>query len=703
MKNSNVFEIIDLDYKGLEKVRESYKNGDLDNAYKELRKYYFNRTSVKAFINDFEGLRTFVNRNLKEEFNEYIKIGDEVKEKSFLFQMKWEMERTHKRYDFEEEINWDMNPFGDEEWTYMLNRHRYLGVLAYDYLVTKDKKYGITFEELINHWIDNNPINDSKIKTSWRTIEAGIRLKNWVKALNIMLKTEYVTGELIAKILVSVQEHLIYLRDKHSESRILSNWVILEQHGAYIASVFFPELKISSEIEKFSLDVLEEALFYQVMPDGLHWEQSFQYHNEMLICFLDSILISNRNGKEISEKIYNKVLEMAYATLHIIKPDNTQSNYGDSDSEDLRELLTYSSLMFKDEYLKNKAYKQVDLYTLFNYGIEADKELDLISIDEIKQTSKYFGDNGLHFLRSGFNEKDSYSMFKCGYLGSGHEHCDMLHLDISARGEDILVDSGRYTYSEIDGQRFEFKQAKSHNTSTVDDLEFTICKGAWGNDGIATPIKRPYKYTEKYDFVEGGHLGYINIENPVLTNRKVIFIKPYIWLISDEFFGQGNHAYKQYFNFNSDSVSITEDNSLLYKGSNGDFLIKNTNEKGEFSLEESFVSKDYNHKYKSKRGIFKTSREGNTSINTVLISLEKNNTVKPTIKKLEVISSRNRSVKDEFAEAIEITVSEAESYIVLIVHKEDAIGRKLYHVDNIPMSGRVVVYRRGGEKTVLAY
>lgn len=52
-------------------------------------------------------------------------------------------------------------------------------------------------------------------------------------------------------------------------------------------------------------------------------------------------------------------------------------------------------------------------------------------------------------LRSGWDRNADYLHFKCGSLGGGHGHFDKLHVDLSIAGEDVLIDSGRYTY--VDG------------------------------------------------------------------------------------------------------------------------------------------------------------------------------------------------------------------------------------------------------------
>lgn len=704
MNINSVFNIINLDYLGLEEVKKYYKNNDYTSALKELRKYFFKRGSIKGFIDNEDLTKEYALMNLGYECNKSIEIADDVCNKKFLFNLKWDMERTIIPVQFNEKIDWDINPFEDYEWTYMLNRNRFFTSLAESFLFTSDVKYANNFEILINDWIDNNRLSKEKQKTSWRTIEAGIRCKNWVKALDIFLKTEYISEELLAKILISINKHMEYIMENNNGNRVLSNWVILEQQGAFAIETFFPELKVSEVYEEKTLETLEEALNLQVVEDGLHWEQSFQYHNEMLNCALETIILARKNEIEISDSILDVTKKMAYATMYIIKPNHCQSNYGDSDKEDLRNILTLSSLVFNDGKLKSKAYKNIDKDTLFIYGVKGVEEFKSIIYEEVDEESKGFKDSGLYFMRSGFGEEDSYSMFKCGFLGSGHGHSDTLHLEVSARGEDVLVDSGRYTYSPENKLRIELKRPKSHNTTTVDDLDFTVCTSSWSNNGIATPIKQQCKFTDKYDFVEGGHLGYMSLEKSVFVNRKVIYIKPNIWIINDEFHGIGEHKYKQYFNFNRDKVKLNNNKDIIYNGDKGDFVIKPLGNNYDVEIQKNYISKDYNHKYESKRAVIETKGTGDVFLQTVLMSLEKGANEYKT-KYIDVYDWQGKIIDKTVASAIEIKVSEKQKYIVLLVNKEDPKGRKLYIVDGVKVYGRVAVINKSNDikKVVLAY
>lgn len=700
-----IFEVLNLEYPGLEIVKKYYTDGKFAEAKIELKKYFSTRNSVKGFITDRSFAKEYIKNNYTEEVKSILEVSNDVINKKFIFTLPWEMERCHNEVVFQNDINWSHIPFEDEEWTFMLNRQRYLYLIAQSYLITEDEKYIDGFEKLLGHWIDNNKLNETLYKTSWRTIESGIRIKNWVKALDLLLETDKLSEDIICKVLVSINEHMEYLKENNKYERILSNWVILEQQGVFMASTYFPELKIAKEFKTENIKTLEDAIQLQVVEDGLHWEQSFQYHNEMLNCYLEILSLASKNNIEINEIIKDKVYSMLKATLYIMKPNKCQSNYGDSDEEDLREILTLGSLIFNDGMLKTFAYDEVDLNSFMLFGESSPQKYKEIKTKSVDKASKAFKDSGLYFMRTGFNKLDSYSMFKCGFLGSGHGHSDMLHLEITYKGEDILVDSGRYTYCGANPLRRELKKPKSHNTTIIDNEDFTVCTSSWGNNGVATPIKGFNKFTDKYDFVEGGHLGYINTRG-VFTNRKVVFIKPGIWVTSDEFIGNDYHSYTQFYNFNSSNVKKIAKDTVKYSGIESDFYLRTLDTQGEFSIEDSIISKDYNKNYSSKRAVYNISGHNNTFINTVMYGENKESELINEIRNIYVFDWQNKLVSNEVAEAIEIKLNNKKRYIVLLVHKEDPKGRKLYLVDGYRVYGRVAVIEEDEEKNnleVLAY
>ena len=84
--------------------------------------------------------------------------------------------------------------------------------------------------------------------------------------------------------------------------------------------------------------------------------------------------------------------------------------------------------------------------------------------------------------------------------------------------------------------RFEFKDPTAHNTITVDGKFFTVCKDSWECSKLCQPVKQQFFTTDDYEFVQGGHLGYMDMEQGVFVNRKILYIKPDIYVIMDEMY-----------------------------------------------------------------------------------------------------------------------------------------------------------------------
>jgi hypothetical protein len=169
-----------------------------------------------------------------------------------------------------------------------------------------------------------------------------------------------------------------------------------------------------------------------------------------------------------------------------------------------------------------------------------------------KPVSTAFPYSGNYILR----DADNYLHLHCGMLGSGHGHADLLHIDLFAHGEDILIDSGRYSYVDS-GIRRELKSPAAHNTVTVDSKDFTVYKNSWDYSQIAMPVKGEYRFTEQASLISGGHLGYL--QEGVFVFRKVVQITSGVFVVFDELYATGKHAYTQHFHFSKLMVFAPDD------------------------------------------------------------------------------------------------------------------------------------------------
>ena len=223
----------------------------------------------------FEFIRTH-----KDEIN--FQVADRVTEQKFIFDQPWDMEKCHEEICFPKKIDWTYTHNNDREWMWMLSRQNYYLPLMQAYVATGDQKYLQAVFGQIKDWIDTQSDPEGKAYTTWRTLDVGLRLKNWVKILEYVENTGDISEGLWKKIERSMHAQTEYLMNSWKPSYALTNWRVLEFHGTFLASVYFSEWDEAEEWIRRSVEILDHCIRLQVTTDGFHWEQSYMYHVEML-------------------------------------------------------------------------------------------------------------------------------------------------------------------------------------------------------------------------------------------------------------------------------------------------------------------------------------------------------------------------------------------------------------------------------------
>lgn len=669
------------------------------------REEFFDRGKECYFLDDINAVGAYCKKYWKDDVEHILRVAKEVCQKEFLFDLKWDMERTYEPVRFEDRILWDYQPGNDPEFIYQFNRHRFFICLGQAYAMTGEESYAEAFTHLLLDWIQNVPLVPENYGKTWRTIEAGIRGENWCKAISYFRESPSLTKEVLDAFYHSMIEHAEYLIRQHSVVRRMSNWSILEDHGLFVIALTLPQNETTRRFAKTALEHLEIELKLQVLPDGVQWEQSPMYHNEVLHCLLDVLILAKRNQMVLPKKMEEQIRSLAYADLAWKKPDHHQPLQGDSDDTDIRDLISMAAYLFQEPVLKFGGLKRLDFESAWDLGWKAAKEYELLMAKEPDFTSVALTDSGNYYLRSGWGEKENYLRFHCGTLGAGHGHSDKLHFDLVIEGEDVLMDSGRYTYV-FGPERCEFKDPMAHNTILVDGKLFTICKDSWECSKLTQPVNQKHCFLPEYEFVQGGHLGYMDLNQPVFVNRKIVHIKPDLYLIADEMYTSGQHEYVEYFNFNNlGSVTIKE-NRAVYEGEkiNADFYFLTPNEK--IKLGNGRLSRTYNQVQKRPVVQVHTRAEGFTSIITVIHGHKKGLESKLIVEKVPVHSAfRKIQHPDSTAEAVKLVLGERE-YVVIICHQEANTPTDQTVADGCMGFGGVIVFDKKKETqagTVLLY
>ena len=288
-----------------------------------------------------------------------LETADLICSKTFIFNHKWDMEVCKTPVKFENEIVWNKIPFNDEEWVFMLNRHKFWTFLAKAYYLTKNEKYLNAFIEQINSWIDNVDIKNPEFKDCSRTIEMGLRCINWIKTLEIFEKDYKFDENLKNKIYSSLKEQCDILIEIYDDFRILSNWGVLQNCGLIAFSFYFN--LTDTDYFKIPLERLEHQCKIQILPDGIHWEQSPMYQNEVLNCLLETAVHFKRNNLEIPSFIKETIKKIGMSNIAMKKPNHHQPMQGDSDDTDLRDIITRCAAVLEDGKLKLEAFLKLIL------------------------------------------------------------------------------------------------------------------------------------------------------------------------------------------------------------------------------------------------------------------------------------------------------------------------------------------------------
>lgn len=650
---------------------------------------------MKHFIDDRDGIARYVRESTPEDVTEILTVADDVVSQKFLFSLRWDMERTYEPVIFNGSIDWLYQPGGDPEWIFAFNRMRFWICLGQAYAITKNETYAHTFAAQLCSWIDSVKRDDPACAKAWRSIEAGIRMEYWCKAMDYFDGSPAITKTVRTRFNESIAEHAEFIMGVWDAYNLMSNWGIMANHGLFIASVMLPQTERTHLWRAEAIRRLAKEIEIQVYDDGTHWEQSPMYHFEMIHCFLDVIILAKRNNIELPEIIERKTHDMCRAGLCLLKPDGNELSMGDSDEVDARNVITKAAYVFADGELKHLGYANVDFDSVWDLGLESIAGYRAINSTPPKGSVRILADSGNFQLRDSWTEKATYLHFHCGPLGAGHGHSDQLHIDLFANGEDILVDAGRYSYL-VAAARFEFKNSTAHNTCTVDGKNFYVCSDSWECSKLNRAVNRTWAQKNGYTLFEGGHLGYCDIEGGVFVNRRVIAIGFDLFIIADEFHASGTHFYESRLHFGNSGKVSHEGTSIRYKSERNDaqveFISSNPNVRAE--LIPSRLSRHYNLAENNTAALASFSGTGFASLFTV-ISL--NNPVKTTL--VPVHSNfKKRVFGSDAIEALTI-VEKDKIHTIIVGHREYASPTDTFLADGCTGFGSIVIFDRTAGET----
>src|SRR5699024_3928644 len=545
------------------------------------------------------------NEHLCLDENIWSRMGDEIEpmiqranaacRNQFVFTHPWDMEYCDDPITFTGKIDWTYCYKGDPEWAFMINRQRFMAELGIAYAVSGDETYVKHWKRIFHEWVEANR-ETSIHKYTWRKIDTGIRLTNWLKGYRCICRSNNWTHEDDMFFREQIDEHVTFLSASFTPFDYQSNWGFLETNGLVQGAFFLEDETTDLWIEK-AIARLEKMITLQIDRDGMQKEQSPMYHHEVLPSLLDISITFRRSHASVPSFIDCAANRMLTAYYQIMKPNGHQPMLGDSDDTDIRSTLGIGAVLFNRPDLRKLTSENCPFDVLWYFGQSGLRIYETMKQHSPTQTSIHLEDSGITVFRTGWEHDDHYLLFDHGSMGQvnkGHGHDDNLHLEMFASGRELLIDGGRYTYCE--GQeRAYFKSSHRHNTVTVDGYDASEYEETWKWKKAAEPIDQKALFTEHYQFAQAGHTGFWRLASPVHVTRKVIHIPDAYDIVIDCFMSEGKHDYTQHFHFPENTPIENDSVKLMTDVTNGEnMIIFPFNVPNEIELGEGCTSRPYN-------------------------------------------------------------------------------------------------------------
>ncbi len=479
-----------------------------------------------------------------------------------------------------------------------LNDHGDFAALAQEYGSTGNPRYARECVTRMLEWVEaNGPLPDrpptGATGAFWRTIFYTLpRTANWTRCLMSLRHCSAVTDEEVIALLKVILHHLRYAAGNQMPG--MPNMIVHLHEQLIGLGEQWPEFAESERWSRAGVEGLRALLDDYFYPDGAYIELCYFAHESFT-----RVLQRGEGGEiELPPGYRDKVEGIFDFPAYMVKPNGSypsvNDNYSAQDPEKLPERRG----------------------GLIEHGVEITGRPDLRYIQSFGAegappawTSRAFPYAGFYVMRSDWSAEARYLVFDGGRSAGGHNHVDKLSFELYAYGNTLVTDSGCAGPWASAWRSEYFVGPAGHNTIMVDGrgqvaglplFEIPSLRGrtAWHEiapeplpntwvsgrrfdcvrsryeDGYAAygseqSRRRGFAYESKrVDTVErmqpwtrsqGGGLQVPPHERVFVDHdRRVLFVKPDYWILSDRLLGRGRHKAESLFHFQASATARVE-------------------------------------------------------------------------------------------------------------------------------------------------
>lgn len=573
--DQRLFEVINLDYPGLEQVKNWYETGNYYSAAKALLEYYRGRIGI---INPYVSLNAITTQQARYaelalvENNYRFYVNTNYVEEKDLGNGN---EKVPYSLKSGKDINWDFIPKNaDNEYRKQLHRHNWIPFQAMAYQKTKDEAYMLGWKNVYTDWVSKFPKTETVVdEFAWWQLQVSTRLMGQAQSFEYFKFSPNFTPQWLSFFLVHFEDHADFLLKNRykDENNILFSQII----SMVFAGTLFPEFKDAPKWQSEGCRIINEQLEKQFLSDGMLGDLSLHYHMGIVdeLYNLKRLIQANNLPENILTPKFDQILEKATEiVMHFTYP-----NYFEASNNE------YCTPAFNDSWMKTesvleknfKKYAEMfpnnqELLWMATRGGQGNKPS--IGI-------KTFENSGHYILRNGWKQNSTMLIHSNNFSNEkisiwSHNQPDNGTFELYHNGRNFFPDSGVSSYvgeGKPNNIRSWFRQTKSHNTMILsntneEDTDDPATKN-YGSENIKNALGQLVRKgeTNQYQFIVTENRGYDNF-----THRRSIFFvtpkeKPF-FVIVDEGMGTGSGYSKLYFHL-CDEKSVA--NVILDMENNG--------------------------------------------------------------------------------------------------------------------------------------
>lgn len=545
------FDLLNLDYPGLEKVKAACTQQQWDEAAQALLDYYRQRTGIAHPDLDLKNITISETEQ---------KWADDALEHTFFVHYGYQ-----PSYNYGKDINWQYWPVQDNELRWQLHRHKWFTPMGKAYRISGDEKYAKEWAFQYIDWIKKNPLtqvekeeyelvsagevkgNAENVRFAWRPLEVSNRLQDQTLQFLLFVPSKAFTPEFLTEFLVNYHRHALHILGNYSDQ---GNHLLFEAQRMVYAGAFFPEFKEASAWRKSGISILNREIKKQVYADGGQYELDPHYHLASINIFCKALRMADVNGfrQEFPAEYVQTVKDMIEFYSNICFPDYSNPCFSDAKLGDRpAEIQNYKDWL--------KLFP--DCAWIRYYATEGREGAPLPNLSHGALTSGFFT------FRNGWKQDATVMVVKAGPKGEWHCQPDNGTFELWFNGRNLFPDSGSYVYAgdkEVMKLRNWFRRTCSHNTLTLDEKNLETTESVtklWKSEG-----------NEQVLVTENPH--YDGLKH----RRAVFFVDQTYFVIVDEAVGNAQGTVNLNYHLCEGTVNVDAKNNTLTTAYDGPSNVK---------------------------------------------------------------------------------------------------------------------------------